>query len=174
MKPKQLLIFALFFSIFIMPLWCSAAPDPNACGLIVGESVIYPGEQKEYIFGAFGVPERIYAMRGKGDKKKDYVKLYYQELNLSFDITNDDNTIRAILVRGDAKLKNIPFKIGETYDSIKAKWGEPDKKEGGYANYAKKGVMFKITDSGIIEIIAIFIPGNMDSEVPANTSVQSS
>ena len=173
MKLKQLFILTLFILAFL-PSVCKAAPDPNACGLIVGESVIYPGEQKEYIFSAFGVPERIYAMRGKGDKKKDYVKLFYQELDLSFDITNDDNTIRAILVKGEAKLKNIPFKVGETYESVKAKWGEPDKKEGGYANYAKKGVMFKITDDGIIEIIAIFLPGSMDSEVPTNASVKSS
>ncbi len=169
-------VFASLFAfalVLFVPAFLSAAPDPGACGLIVGESVIYPGDKKEFIFSAFGVPERIYAMRGKGDKTKDYVKLYYQENDLSFDITNDDNTIRAILIKGDSKIKNVPFKVGETYDSVKAKWGEPDRKEAGFANYSKKGVMFKVSDAGIIEIIAVFLPGNMDSEPPSNEAVKS-
>lgn len=164
---------ALFAILFLFTSgYLSAAQNTPKTGLVVGESVISPGDQKEYIFAFFGVPDGIYAMRGKGGKKHDYVKLYYSEQDLSFDLNNEDNTIRAIIIKGVAKIKNVPFKVGDTYDSIKAKWGEPDKKEAGYANYMKAGVMFKISDTGKIELIALFLPGTMDSKPPSQSSEQ--
>ena len=44
----------------------------------------------------------------------------------------------------------VPFSVGMRYDDVKAQWGEPDKKESGYANYIKKGIVFKVSDTGII------------------------
>lgn len=68
------------------------------------------------------------------------------------------------MVTGKCKLKNVPFSVGMTYDEIKAQWGEPDRKEAGYANYIKRGIVFKIGDTGTIELIAIFPPGSIDTE----------
>lgn len=163
-------IFSLMFAFsMLFALTCApsdAAIDPNSCGLIIGEEVIRPGEKMVMIFGMFGAPDQIWSMRGKKDRKSDYIKFDYIEPNITFDITNEENEIRSILVKTDSvKLRGIPFKVGDTYDSVKASWGEPDKKEGGYANYVKKGVMFKLSDTGIVELIAIFAPNNdIDSE----------
>ncbi len=167
--------FAFILLFALTAVYCFAYPafseesSSGKAGILIGDSAISPGDKKEYIFAFLGVPDGIYAMRGKGSKKNDYVKLYYQEYDLSFDLSNEDNVIKAIILKGDLRLQSIPFKIGDSYDDVKNKWGEPDKKEAGYANYVKKGVMFKISDTGIIELIAIFPPGTLELTPPSQS-----
>ncbi len=134
----------------------------QASGIIVGESIISPGDCMEFVFSAFGAPDHIAALRGKGGKKNDYIQMRYDEQHLFFNLRNDDNTIKTILVNGPCKIKDVPFSVGMNYDEVKARWGEPERKEAGYANYIKKGIMFKVGDTGEIELIAIFVPGEMD------------
>ena len=141
----------------------SESPTAPPSGIIIGETVISPGDNMKFIFSIFGVPDHITAMRDKKSKKKDYIQMRYIEESLFFNIRNDDNTIRSIMITGECKIKNVPFSVGMRYDDVKAQWGEPDKKESGYANYIKKGIVFKVSDTGIIELIAIFPPGNVDS-----------
>ncbi len=144
----------------------SESPTAPPSGIIIGETVISPGDNMKFIFSVFGVPDHITAMRDKKSKKKDYVQMRYIEECLFFNIRNDDNSIKSIMVTGECKIKDVPFSVGMKYDDVKAKWGEPDRKEAGYANYIKKGIVFKVSDTGNIELIAIFPPGNVETQDP--------
>ena len=144
----------------------STSPTAPPSGIIIGETVISPGDNMKFIFSVFGVPDHITAMRGKKSKKNDYIQMRYIEECLFFNIRNDDNTIKSIMVTGECKIKDVPFSVGMKYDDVKAQWGEPERKEAGYANYIKKGIVFKVSDDGRIELIAIFPPGNVENQDP--------
>lgn len=161
----SIIAFALLMAFF----FSSAYAQQGGSGIIVGETAIAPGDPMQVIFSEFGAPEHIAPIRGKGakngksGKKNDYVQLHYVEEGLYFNLRGDDNTIHAIMVESPRKIKNVPFSVGMKYDQVKAAWGEPDKKEAGYANYIKKGIVFKVSDSGEIELIAIFKPGTTEA-----------
>jgi hypothetical protein len=147
----------------------SLSAQSESCGVIIGDAVIVPGEKVVTIFGAMGLPEHIWALRGKASQKDDYVKLDYVDYGLSFSVTNGNedgnkgNLIKSIyILKRGQKLKGIPFNIGDPYEKAKQAWGEPEKKEGGNANYFKRGVMLQVDDRGIIDIMQIQKPGKVD------------
>ena len=132
-------------------------------GIIIGETLITPGQKAILVFSNLGFPEQFYAMRGKKSQNEDYIKFDYVDYGLIFSVTNGENLIKAIYVlKRDVKLKGIPFKVGDSYEVAKKAWGEPDKKESGYANFFYKGVTLKVSDEGVIELIAIYKPGKVD------------
>ena len=49
----------------------SESPTAPPSGIIIGETVISPGDNMKFIFSIFGVPDHITAMRDKKSKKKD-------------------------------------------------------------------------------------------------------
>ena len=53
----------------------SETPTAPPSGIIIGETVISPGDNMKFIFSVFGVPDHITAMRDKKSKKKDYVQM---------------------------------------------------------------------------------------------------
>ncbi|MDQ7822403.1 MAG: hypothetical protein RDV48_06370 [Candidatus Eremiobacteraeota bacterium] len=150
--------------LFLCALSASVAgAEEELCGIVVGQTVLTPGQKMVFVFSQFAAPDIIHASRGKSDKKDDFVQMAYTEPGLVFYITNDDNVIKAIIVKNSGtKLKGIPFEVGDSYDKVKKTWGEPDKKEAGFANYFKKGVIFKVTDQGAVESITIYKPGKVD------------
>ena len=98
----------------------STSPTAPPSGIIIGETVISPGDNMKFIFSVFGVPDHITAMRGKKSKKNDYIQMRYIEECLFFNIRNDDNTIKSIMVTGECKIKDVPFSVGMSYDDVKA------------------------------------------------------
>lgn len=160
--------FAIIAFALIMAFSSSVSAQQTGSGIIIGETLISPGDPMKLLFAEFGAPEHIAPLRGKGGKKNDYVQLRYDEEQLFFNLRADDNSIKTILVAGECKIKDVPFSVGMKYDQVKAAWGEPDKKEAGYANYIKKGIMFKVSDSGEILLIAIFKPGTIETTTPNN------
>lgn len=159
---KSLKCLSLIFIIMLL-LTFRLTAEEEVRGVIIGETVLLPGQKAVFVASTCGFPEQMWAMRGKTDKKGDYIKFDFVDYGLTFDITNDENTIRCIIVKKSGnKLKGIPFDVGDPYDKAKKAWGEPDKKEAGYANFFNKGVMLKVTDKGDIELIAIYAPGKID------------
>ncbi len=168
MKHTVILTLSLALLLTLSLQGITPAQEEQLCGVIVGETLLQPGQKAVFAFSNLGFPEQMWAMRGKTDKKTDYIKFDYVDHGITLDITNDDNVLKAILIRKSGlKMKGIPFDVGGSYDSVKKAWGEADKKEAGYANYFKKGVMIKVSDSGVIEIVAIYKPGKIDyDEMP--------
>jgi hypothetical protein len=159
---KNIIAFTMLIALIIFMQGTPSAQE-GVCGVILGDTLLKPGDKAVIAFSVMGFPEQMWAMRGRGEKNTDYMKFDYVDHGITLDITNDENLLKAIIIRKKGlKIKGVPFDVGESYNKIKGLWGEPEKKEAGYANYFKKGVMVKVTDTGIIELIAIYKPGKID------------
>jgi hypothetical protein len=157
------IVFITLLITTILSLQGTLSAQEDMCGVVLGDMLLKPGEKAVIAFSNLGFPEQMWAMRGRGEKSTDYIKFDYVDHGITLDITNDDNILRAIIVRKKGlKLKGVPFDVGQSWNKVKEMWGEPDKKEAGYANFFKKGVMVKVTDTGIIELIVIYKPGKID------------
>lgn len=160
---RSVKILVIIITALIVIQAAQSAEDFEPAGIILGDSVIAPGQKAVFVYGNLGFPENIYAIRSKKDQKDDYVKFNYEDHGLIITITNEENIIKAIYVlKRDTKLKGIPFKVGDSYDMVKKAWGEPDKKEQNYANYFHRGVLVRVSDDAKIDLIAIYKPGKID------------
>lgn len=133
-------------------------------GIIINNAFIHPGQSVQEVWGIAGFPDRIRAVRGKA-LKRDYVKCDYYTHEVTIDINSDTNTVQSILIeKNGVRLFGVPFKVGDPYEYAVKAWGQPEKKEPGYANYFKKGVVVGVGDTGIITLIHLSEPGKIEEE----------
>ncbi|MCE1247294.1 MAG: hypothetical protein LWY06_11675 [Firmicutes bacterium] len=135
--------------------------------VIVGDASLKPGDKLAEIWGIMGPPDKIWAMRGKDDVNKDYVKLDYYSFGISFDINSNTNKIQGVLVEENSKtfkLKEVPFQIGQDHKAVLQQWGDPETSEPGVLAYWRRGVYIGVDDSGSITYIFLTVPGKFDDE----------
>lgn len=139
----------------------------SSSGVIIGKSFIKPGEKLPVLWGIMGPPDKIWAMRGKDDVNKDYVKLDYYSYGLSFDINSLSNKIQGILIEENNrifKMKGVPFRIGQEHKIVFKTWGEPESSQPGILAYWRRGVYVGVDDSGVISYLFLTKPGVFEDE----------
>ncbi|MCD4783333.1 MAG: hypothetical protein K8T10_05800 [Candidatus Eremiobacteraeota bacterium] len=139
----------------------------SSSGVLIGNSFIKPGDKLPILWGIMGPPDKIWAMRGKDDVNKDYVKLDYYSYGLSFDINSLSNEIQGILVEENNrifKMKEVPFRIGQEHKIVLQTWGEPENSQPGILAYWRRGVYVGVDDSGVISYLFLTKPGIFEDE----------
>lgn len=139
-------------------------------GVLIGQTVIKFGDELTGVWSLLGPPDRIWAMRAKEDKEKDYVKMDYFSYGMSVDISNNGNKVQGILIEENntsCKLVNCPFRIGQDQSYVTNAWGAPEKNVSGTMAYWKRGVYIGIKD-GKISYIFITSPGEFREEKKAH------
>lgn len=145
-------------------------------GVVIGEALITAGERLPILWGIMGPPDKIWAMRSKDDVNKDYVKLDYYSYGLSFDVNSNTNQIQGILIEENNrifKLKEVPFRIGQSHKDIIESWGEPENSEPGILAFWRRGVYIGVDDSGAVSYIFLTNPGVFEDEAKKNENKDS-
>ncbi|MEW6283432.1 MAG: hypothetical protein AB1758_32785, partial [Candidatus Eremiobacterota bacterium] len=134
-------------------------PQPGAAGVYLNGSVVRPGDQMGIVLGVAGPPDFVRAVRNQ-KPEDDYVLFSYPHHGVSFDINSTTNRVQGILVEAtEARLDGLPFRIGDTQQSVTSSWGQPERTEVGMLVYWRRGVYLGLDNSGRIIRVFLTEPG---------------